>query len=210
MRDLSQVVQMQKDIRKQLRNALASVSKHHAELVTHAKTRVDVYPAPFLNTYRIYRVEHLNPYKPDVFYAGFAPGRPAYLLTAYPQGYVALAQKDGVLIDSPETAVSYVTVYFEVTRSMSSLSYVVSNVDEMRFLRNMTDEQARTKASFIEKYRTVIAPPTAQPSASGYEVIAFTVTQQVLTRHTFKVSSGGEIEDDAIVLEQDLPLVFGL
>jgi hypothetical protein len=209
---MSEVVQVivQQDIRKQLRTALASVSKHHARLVADAKTRVEIYPAPFLKRYRIYRVEHLNPYKPDVFYVGFAPGLPAYLLTAYPENYIALAQADELLIDSPETAVSYITVYLEVTRSMSSLSYLVRSVDEMRFLRNMTDEQEKIKASFMEKYRSVITPPKAQPTASGYEVVAFTVTQQALTRHTFQVSSDGDVEDDATVLEQGLPLVFGL
>jgi hypothetical protein len=206
----AQKVNVQKDIRKQLKAALASVSEHHAHLVANAKTRVDIYPAPFLNRYRIYRVEHLNPYKPDIFYVGFAPRMPAYLLTAYPESYIALAQKDNVSIDSPETAISYVTVYVEVTRSMSSLTYLVRSMDEMRFLHNMTQEEERLKAAFIEKYRSVITPPAAKPTASGYEVIAFTVTQQTLTRHTFEVSFAGEIEDDARVLEHDLPLVFGL
>jgi hypothetical protein len=201
---------MQTDIRQLLRDALASVSEHYASLVMDPSSVVETYPAPFLKQYRIYGVQYFTAHKSILFYVGFALGRNACLLTAYPQNYVAMAREDGIVIDSPEVAVNYVTVYLEVTRSMAALSYLVQSVGEVGFRPNLTAEEENTKTLFMEKYRSVITSLTANTTASGYEVTAYVVREQTLERHTLKVSAEGDIKDEVSVLEQRLPLVYGL
>src|SRR5947209_3969894 len=114
---------MQADFRQLLSGALADTNEEYARMVLDRMTRIELYPAPFLKHHQIYRVEHLNPRKPILFYVGFVPGEPAYLLTGKPGNYIQLAKTDGLVVDSPEVAENYVAVYLEVTRSMSRLSY---------------------------------------------------------------------------------------
>lgn len=200
---------MQKSTTQQLRDALANVSSYHAQRLVDPSTTVGTYPAPFLKRYQIFRAEHQGEYRPDLFYVGFAPGQRAYLLTDYPENYIDMAHDDGVLIDSGELGISYVTVYLEVTRSMSTLSYLVHSIDEVDLRPNLSTEEEEIKRAFIEKYRSLITGPTATVAASGYEITAYVVREQSLERHTFNVSRDGDIQDEVHVLEQSLPLVYG-
>ncbi len=201
---------MQADIRQQLSQGLAPTSEHYAHLVTDPLTQIEVYPTHFLKHYQIYQVEYFSPHKPILFYVGFALGQSAYLLTGAPENYVKLAQADNVFIDSPDIAVNYATVYLEVTRFMSILFYLVHSVEEVRFRRNLSDEEAKIKSSFMEKYRSVITSPTANSINHSYIVAAFAVREQSLERYSISVSRDGNVSVDVTTLEQDLPLVYGL
>ena len=97
---------MQANIQQQLGKALKSIDKQYASLVTDSMTEITVFDAPFFKRYQIYRVEHFNPYKPVLFYVGFAEKQRAYLLTGAPDNYVRLGRADAVVIDSPDTAAS--------------------------------------------------------------------------------------------------------
>jgi hypothetical protein len=201
---------MQANLRQQVSEALANVSVYHARLILDPMTDVEGYPTPFLKRYRIYRVEHFNPNHPILFYVGFAPKQPAYLLTANPQNYVNLAQADAVVIHSPDVATDYATAYLEVTRSMSELFYIVNSVDDVRFPPNLTDKEAKVKASFMEQYDSIITRPAVEQKAQNYVVTVYAVRDQALECHSITVSQQGDIETDVITLEKDLPLVYGL
>jgi hypothetical protein len=203
---------MQADIRKQLSEALVDVDEEYAGLVADSMTEIEVYPTPFLKDYKIYKVEHFNPHKPILFYVGMAPGKPAYLLTNTPENYVNLTRSDAVVINSPQLAANYATTYLEVTRSMSQLFYLVRSVEEVEFRTNLADEEAKAKASFLQKYRSVIVPPTAKQTngSYSYKVTAYVIREQALEQHSIIVSEKGDIKTDVTILEQDLPLVYGL
>jgi len=201
---------MQADIRQQLSQALTNVNEHYANLVINPMTELEVYPTPFLQEYQIYRVEYFNPHKPVLFYVGFVPGKPAYLLTSNPKNYVSLAQADDVVINSPQVAVNYVTAYLEVTRSMSELFYLVSSVNDIKFRPNLTDEQAEFREAIVTKYSSVITAPTAKSINNGYLVTAYAVRGQVLEQYSITVSREGDIGSDVTTLEKSLPLLYGL
>jgi hypothetical protein len=173
-------------------------------------SEVEVYPAPFLQRYQIYRVEYFNPTKPVLFYVGFAPGQPAYLLTGAPENYVRLAQADGLVITSTQVAVAYATTYLEVTRSMAELFYLVQSVQQVEFRPNLIDPELQVKTAFIDKYRSLLKPATAEVTASGYTVTVYAIREQALERHTLTVTKQGDLRDEVTILEQNLPLVYGL
>jgi hypothetical protein len=198
------------EIQEQLSKALSGVDKQYARLAKDRMTKVAVYDAPFLNEYRIYRVRHLNPHKPIVFYVGFAPRKRAYLLTGAPENMTKLAKADGVVIDSPEVAATFASTFLEVTRSMARLFYQVQSVDELKFRPNLPDEQRQVKEEIETKYRSIISPPAAEPADSGYAVTVYAVREQALERHSVRVSRDGDISDEVSVLETGLPLVYGL
>jgi hypothetical protein len=197
-------------IQQQLAAALRPVDEQYAQLTAESPTKVETYPAPFLTQYQIYRVEHLNPNKPIVFYVGYAPGEKAYVLTGSPPDMIDLAKADGVVIDSPETAEGYAAAFLEVTRSMAELFYVVESVEDIQFRPNLTPEEERVKAAFAEEYRTIIEPATATPAEGGYLVTVYAVREQTLERHEVGVSTDGAVTEQITVLERDLPLVYGL
>jgi hypothetical protein len=56
----------------------------------------------------------------------------------------------------------------------------------------------------------VIVPPAAEATASGYAVTVYAVREQALERHVVTVRRNGEVQSDITILEQGLPLVYGL
>jgi len=194
----------------QLSKALRSVDKKYAELVEDEMTEVEVYPASFLTQYQIYRVEHFSPYKPMLFYVGYAPRGQAYLLTGMPENYINLGQADGVMLETPKEAASYATTYLEVTRLMSDLFYQVGSMVEIEFRPNLSQEEEQVKEAFVTQYSSVIKPPQTEVTGDGYRVTVYAVREQALERHDMLVSREGTIQDDVVILEQDLPLVYGL
>jgi hypothetical protein len=81
-------------IQQELAAALRPVDEHYAQLTAESPTRIETYPAPFLKQYQIYRVEHLEPTKPIVFYVGYAAGERAFLLTGDPDAMIDLARAE--------------------------------------------------------------------------------------------------------------------
>ena len=201
---------MAEGIQQQLGAALAPVSEHYAHLAADPSTEVEVYRTEFLHRFRIYRVEHLDPNHPVLFFVGFAPGESAYLLTGAPESFVRMARADSVVIDSPDLAVEYAAAYLEVTRSMSELCYLVRSADQVEFRPNLDADEAAARTAFLRTYRSVITPPTAAATDHGYTVTAYTVRDQTLERHSLTVRRDGEIDDRVTVLEADLPLTYGL
>lgn len=197
------------DIRLEMSRTLASENKYYAQVVADAGTFIEVFPVHFLYHFSIYRVEHRAPHKPLMFYVGFAIARQAYLLTGNPDSFIRMCKADEVAIKSTEAAADYATGYLEVTRSMSELFYVVNSVDEARFRPNLTETEEALKTAFVDKYRDLIEPPAATIQDRDYMVTAYAIREQALERHTLDVSEDGDVEDEVIIIEQNLPLVYG-
>jgi hypothetical protein len=197
------------EIQDQLSRALRGIDRDYAALVKDKMTRVVEYEAPFLNDYRIYRVRHLAPHRPIVFYVGFVPRKRAYFLTGEPENMTKMAKADHVVIDSPETAALFASTFLEVTRSQAKLIYQVDSVDDLKFRPNLDDEQQRVKEAIEAQYRTVLSPPAAEPADGDYVVTLYAVRDQALERHSLRVGRRGEIAVDVSVLETGLPLVYG-
>ena len=201
---------MQTNIRQELSEALSHTSKEYAPLVMDSMTRIEEYPAPFFQLHHIYRLEHLSPRKPILFYVGFASGGAAYLLTDHPENYMHVARADGLVIASTEVATSYAIGFLEVTRSMSRTFYVVHSTEDVRFRPNLANEETRNKEAFIQKYSSTIAPATAQVEDDRYHVDVFVVRGQALEKDSLTIEKNGAIQLHPTTLEQNLPLVYGL
>jgi hypothetical protein len=195
---------------------IAALSAGDKELVNHPQSivRMDEFPVPFLQTYRIYWITAFNPQvrsRPLGLYLGFAPGRRAYHLNYDRSSYAALAQADGIHIDSPDLAAQYAAVYLTVTRSMSELFYGVQSVDDLLYVEDPSEAQAAAQAAFQAKYRSVIQPPAARQVGGGYHVTLYAARQRALERHLIVVQPDGVLTTREVqVLERDLPLQVGM
>jgi len=201
---------MPSDIRVELSRALEAEADYYAQLLSYATTEVEVYPCSFLRRHSIYRIEHFAPSKPVLFYVGFAPSNGAYVLTGQTENFIRLAREDGVVINSAPIAIEYAVACLTVTRSMSQLFYVISSANDLRFRPNLTGDEKTTQTAFLEKYSHLIRPPDAEKQGDAYVVTCFAVREQRVERHRLTVSATADIESVVGVIEQDLPLVYGL
>ena len=201
---------MEPELRQSISEALHSVSEHHSNMVAASSAQIMVYATPFLNRFKVYEVTYFTPNRPVAFYVGFVQGEAAFLLTGNPESYINLSRADGVVVSTPEVAIDYITAYLEVTRSMSGSYYIVSSVDELLFRSDLSLSQESEKESFLESYRDEVKHPAARSEKDGFVVTAYTVSEQKLERLSLTVSRNGEIEMHRSVLENELPLVYGL
>lgn len=199
-----------RDIEQLQQALLAAKDEYGAAMVADPSSEITVHPAPFLRRYRIYRVLYYSPYKPILLYLGFAPDFPLYALAGNPEAYHAMAQADGVDLATVNQAISYITVFLEVTRNMYELVYQVTSVDQIRFLHRLSPEQVQAKEALTAKYRSTLTAPLGEVTEDGCTVIAHVVRQQELERHTFKVRRDGVMESQITIIEQGMPVVIGI
>jgi hypothetical protein len=200
---------MPTDIQERLSKALASIDSECARLVRRESVDIAEYPAPFLMRYRIYSVQYATPHKPIMFYIAYAPENPAYVLTGNPDNYSKLGRSAGVLINSDKSAAAYAITYLEVTRSMSSVQYVVQAVADVRFRPNLPEKEEQQRLAFIRAYGNIIKTPTVSRLPSAYSVGVFAVHGVELWRHDIEIGAEGQIKDDIQVVETRLPLLYG-
>lgn len=192
----------------QLAQALTKINRNYADIVQSEMTDLKKLSVEFLKHYMIYLVSSFEPML--AFYVGFAPKKPAFLLTGSPENYVQLAQVDGVKIGTPAIASQYAQIYLEVTRSMSELFYVVESMADVKFRPNLDSRDEAVKEAFIQRYQAVIRPAQAEADNNDYHVTIYAIREQALELHTLRVSKKGDIQAEFRVLEENLPLVYGL
>lgn len=200
---------MAEDIVRELAEALEDVDADYARIARDKMTDVEVCPAPFLHHYKICKVLNYGMSHPVFFYAAFAPGKKAYVLTGESENFAKMAQEDSISINSEEEAAQYAAVYLDVTRPTDGLFYAVKSVDEIKFRGLLDEDDEKLKEHFIEKYRSRIVEPHAEPMGNGYSVTAYVVHDQNLERHSIAISRRGVLQQVVKVLEEDLPLMFG-
>jgi hypothetical protein len=201
---------MMTDIQQQISKALMPVDKYYANVVADSTTEIETYPAPFLKHYQIYKVESFNPSKPILFYVGFASGQSPYLLTGNADNYIKLLKADGSVIDKPGIAMNYVTTYLEVTRPMAKLFYIICSLQDLKFRPNLDNSESQIKATFLEKYQSVIGPPVVTQRGDRYVVTLYAIEEQSLKLYSVTVNQRNNLEVVVTTLEENLPLVYGL
>lgn len=198
--------QSQADPRAELATALEGTRPDDARLVRDPVTDVKEVDAPYLDRWRVYRVDAFTPTRPVAFYAGLREGPRAVVLTGDLSAFAAMAEDDGVRISSPDDARVYSVAYLELTRAMTELSYLVEGVDGIRFRPNLSSDETSRRDSLVQRLRPLVVPPSAQASDRHFVVTAFVVRGRALERRTLRVAETGSISDDVEVVEQDLPV----
>ncbi len=195
------------DVRQRLYIALETTHPQQAELVENPSTQVEEYPTPFFQRYKIYSAQRYD--YPRLLYVGFAPDLPAYLLPGHPQQFIAMAQADGVNLTTAEHALQYTLTYFEVTRSMSHLFYLISNTAELHFWPEeyMNDDERQHKAAFEHNYGSIITSPRVETLGQDYQVSFYARHKQAVEHHLVTTRSDGNISNTVTILEQNLPLL---
>src|SRR5437870_6308354 len=115
--------------RELLSASVKKINENYGLLIKDPLTKLELYPQTFLKRHQIYKINHMNPYKPVLFYVGVNQDNSdsVYLLTSNRENYIRLAEDDPFAIDH-NTVIAYARTYLEVTRSMSTIFYVVDKI----------------------------------------------------------------------------------
>lgn len=202
---------MDEEEKQQLQAALiAARMEREAGWVGDIMTEIEVYSTFFLHQYRLYKVNSHRP--PVTLYLGFAPGLPVYDVGRDPKAFVALAHADQVYLRTPEIAAQYGAVFLDVASPQADGAVVVSSVNNIPFLQGVGEEERRQQQQIIERYRTVITPPTAQETGQGYRVsvyMAHMSVERLLNLHVLDVRRDGEVINHSVTtLEKNMPIAY--
>jgi hypothetical protein len=198
-----------RDLKMKVSEALRGVDANLARMAGDDMATVTVHPVSFLKRYSVCFVEYLTPSRPVGFFVGYAPGLPALRLTAAPSNFALMARAEALEVNSPDLAAEYATAYLEITRSMSHVFYLVRAVEDIQFLPSPSAEEERLARVLAEKYRQVVVPPVARSSLLGHTVTVYAMRQQELERHDLTVGPYGDVRDRAVVLEKNMPTIWG-
>jgi hypothetical protein len=87
-------------LRTELQEALQGVDDFLADVITRADTELKEFDAPYLRTYRIYRISLETLHGEVAHHVGYASDAPVYILDGQSDELVELAHTDHVTIDS--------------------------------------------------------------------------------------------------------------
>lgn len=198
--------------RELLSDAISKINEHYGRIIKDPITKIDLHPQTFLKSCSIYKINHMNPYKPVLFYVGLDPDQPSsvFLLTSNQENFVRLAKADPFVIDS-DTVVAYAKTYLDVTRSMSTIFYVVDRISDIKFRPNLDSDDEELKSSFFQRFRTLVKPPEPHRAENdSFNLVIYAVRGQSLERHSMTIDKRKDIKDEIVVLVNDLPLVYGI
>jgi hypothetical protein len=98
----------------------------------------------------------------------------------------------------------------ETTRPAGRLTYVIGNVNEIKFRPGITGSAAQLRDEIVAKYRSMINPPTATATGDGFTVVAYVVQDRPLQRRDLTVGARGTVTDKSTTLVPDLPTPYVL
>jgi hypothetical protein len=112
------------------------------------------------------------------------------------------------VISSAKEAIEYATIFLEVTRPMGELFYIVSDVEDIRFLPKLTEGDSLRADVFKKEYAPIITHPKAEEGNTGYNVTLFAVSERDLLQFSMDIDLAGNIELEVSKMEEDLPVVY--
>lgn len=183
----------------------------YARLLADEHTKLNEVKTDFLNQYKIYRAEYFSPSKPVIFYIAYKQSTDAMDITGQPDQFMKLALKDHILINSAALSINYIKTFFEITRSASSLSYIIESPANIKFKPNLSDADQERKKQFLDEFGAIIHPPESKKiNDEMYSITYFVVTNQQLEKHKAQLDRTGTVTIDKKVIATDIPTVYGL
>lgn len=184
------------------------LNKQFAEMIRSDQAKVEQIPTPFLQAGEIHRVTRLLPTRPIVFTVGHA-GDFTVLLAGNPDGYLQLARKAQLRLDTDANRLAYLITFLETTRSFAHRFQILRDASEIKARPGLSEEAAGSFARKMEGYRSAIRPPEITGNGP-WKATVFAVRGQGLVQIDLTLSSDGGISTKETVLEENLPIPYAL
>jgi hypothetical protein len=181
-----------------------------ADIVTRGGTRLTPVQAPFLKTWKIIQVDYRQGAHPVMFHVAVG-GSQAQLLTGTPEAFGRVTAADGTQVTDAASAAQVGRTFLETTRPPGKLTYVVGNVNEIKFRPGISGSAAQRRDEIVAKYGTVVRPLTAgAPKGAVFTVTAFVVQDRELQERSLLVNRQGSVTEQSRTLVPDLPTPYVL
>ncbi|SFN96151.1 MULTISPECIES: hypothetical protein [Actinomadura] len=188
---------------------VAAGRQEEARIVALSGSRLTPVTAPFLRTWKIYRVDYRQSPHPVLLHVATGGGR-VELLTGAPSAFGKVTAADGTTVGDAATAAALARTYVETTRPGGVLTYVVGRVEDIRFRPGITGAAAKHRDEIVSRYRSRIKAPAAVAAGEDFTATVYVVKDKELQKHDIKVSASGAIDDGVDTLVPDLPVPYTL
>jgi hypothetical protein len=192
--------------KKNLASLVEPLDKQLADMLQADQSTLAVVPTPFFRNGAIYKVMHKLPTRPVVFTVGQS-GESAWLLASNPPAFFELARKAGVILDTDELRIAYVTTFLETTRSFAHRFDILHDVAQLKPRPNLSGDQLQRFQKIVAQY----GPVLRQLILSGdgpWTLVVYAVRRQSLVRLDTTLRKDGAIDVREAVLEEYLPIPY--
>lgn len=191
----------------ELAQRIEAVSQQAAGLIRRPETVVRQLATPFFVRGGIFHVSSRPPLRPLVFAIGAAEPGFAVLLGGNPPGFVELASRAGVRLETELNRVAYATTFLETTCDLLSGFQIPHSFDDIRPMNKPKPEEQKRFEELRQKYSGVIRPP-ATSAQDPWAVTLFAVRSRNLVAIRARVQPDGRIEVEEKVLEEAIPVPY--
>ncbi|MCQ0009041.1 hypothetical protein [Actinomadura madurae] len=188
---------------------VAAGRQEEARIVALSGSRLTPVTAPFLRTWKIYRVDYRQSSHPVLLHVATGGGR-VELLTGAPSAFGKVTAADGTTVGDAATAAALARTYVETTRPGGVLTYVVGRVEDIKFRPGITGAAAKHRDEIVSRYRSRIKAPAAVAAGKDFTATVYVVKDKELQKHDIKISASGAIDDGVDTLVPDLPVPYTL
>lgn len=164
-------------------------------------------PAPTLTRWRIIEVREDRGPHPVLFHVGTA-GRQALLLTGHPAAFERMVKADDGTVTNEEQAAKLGRLQVETTRPGGVLTYVISSVDDIEFRPGIEGADARYRDRITERYRPLVAAPSARRRGNDFEVEVWVMRDSSLQRRDLTIDAAQSISRQVETVAGDLPTPY--
>jgi len=179
-----------------------------AEIIRSADTRIEVLETPFFRKGTIYLVVYMGPHHPLAFTVGCAEPDFTVLLPANPEGFVQLAGKSDLRLDSDRLRISYVIVFLESTRDFARRFQILNRFDDIQLIARPTEQEKQRYEKLRNAYESAVRPPTIILENEEWKVMVIALKGQDLVRLEIKLFDNGKVTVGESIIERDLPINY--
>jgi hypothetical protein len=176
--------------------------KESAARIRAERSKVEPVATPFFTGGAIDKVTYFLPSHPIVFTVGQA-GDFTVHLAANPSGYIELAQRAGLKLETDEARLAYVTTFLETTRSFADRFEILNDVSQIKPRPTLTADKAKAFEATREAHKSTVRPP-AIAGSGPWTATVFALRGQDLVRVDVTLESGGQLRAQDSALAKDL------
>ncbi len=193
--------------RAELAQRAVPISKQVAEVLQREETEITELSTPFLIHGSIYRISSRPPLRPLVFTMGVAGPDYAVLLGKNPPGFLDMAARAGVNLDTDPLRIAYVTTYLETTCDQLSGFQILSRFDDIRVLNKPKQAEKERLEKLRQQYSSQIVPPRTSKD-DPWKVNLFAVDQRNLIAIQASLQPDGKVTVEKKILEEAIPVTY--
>jgi len=196
------------DVRVRLFAGLAVSSPPLAQLVQTNRTTVTPVDVAWLRGWQVLDVEVSMPNHPKRFYAALSDDDTVLVLSGDPDSFAQMVRSAQVQVGDAATAIDVGNTYLDVTRAFDRYSYRIDSLSEIMWIPNIDSDPAlaQHRADLEAQYGTLVQPPVAQPTETGWNMTVWMVYDRSLVRHSLEIAADGAVQDSPEVVETEIPV----